>query len=548
MAEQFDTGLHGLRGELRRLGPYRLLGQLGSGGMGMVYLGRDPATGQLAALKTLLAPGGVSVEARKRFARETRLARRVTSKYTAKILDADTEAERPWMAMEYVPAPSLEALVVQGGALSDERALRWIGGGVVRALRELHGIRIVHRDVKPLNILLTAGGPKVIDFGISHAADLTSTTLTFGTVAFAAPEQANGEASTSASDIYALGITLAYMARGKLPYPETQEPLQQLNYVRQAATELDGLPPGLTPLIRDCLQMDPGARPTADQLIRRLGAQDSQGLPPGWSALIARHAEEGRRLQRAADQSEAETITRDWTGDGPGSTRAQTGSPPGPGHGPGPGPGPGPGARPDGARSDGRSAKVAGAVVAAVVLMVGAVALAASLSDDAPSAGSTTSDTTPSAATSSDAAPIEDDTPYDADPPPSSETEDDEDDEEPEPVDTPDPTTEAPEPDPTTSEPEKVYYGAIAVATNGNYGRAWDYGSRETAREKAMSQCSGPGCKIVADFDKCGALAYNRAQDHYWGAYGEDRAEAERKALNDSGGGTILTSVCNNTP
>ncbi|RFU83729.1 serine/threonine protein kinase, partial [Streptomyces triticagri] len=324
MSEPFDPGWFAMSGELRRLGPYRLLGQLATGGMGEIYLGRDPASGRIAALKTVLAPGGVSAEARSRFARETTLARRVTSRYTARVIDADTDAERPWMAMEFVAAPSLEALVVQRGALADEQALRRIGAGVVRALKDLHGKGIVHRDIKPLNILLTADGPRVIDFGISHAGDLTSTRLTLGTIAFAAPEQADGEPSTSASDIYALGVTLYYVACGRLPYPDTQEPLQQLNHVRRGATDLTGLPAGLTGLVGDCLALRPDDRPTADQLIRRFGSGESGDLPAGWSALIERHAAEGARLQRAADESEAETVTRDWTGDGPGHTRRAT--------------------------------------------------------------------------------------------------------------------------------------------------------------------------------------------------------------------------------
>ncbi|MFE7113316.1 serine/threonine-protein kinase [Streptomyces sp. NPDC057575] len=326
MTEPFGMGGMGvfaLNGELRHLGPYRLLGQLATGGMGVVYLGRDPGSGRIAAVKTLLAPGGISEEARKRFGREVRLAQRVTNSYTARVLDFDVDADRPWMAMEYVPAPSLEALVVQKGPLADERAVRWIASGVVRALAELHDKSVVHRDVKPLNILLCSDGPKVIDFGISHASDLTSTKLTLGTIAFAAPEQAEGQPSSSASDIYALGVTLYYVARGKLPYPQTTEPLQQLNYVRQAAIDLDGLPAGLDEVVRDCVSARPEDRPTAEQLIQRFENGASRTLSAGWTSLVDQYAEEGRRLQRAADQAEAETVTRSWTA-GPDGTRQLT--------------------------------------------------------------------------------------------------------------------------------------------------------------------------------------------------------------------------------
>ncbi|OIV38971.1 hypothetical protein BIV57_03185 [Mangrovactinospora gilvigrisea] len=318
MTEPFDMGVTPLSGELRELGPYRLLGQLATGGMGLIYLARDSRTGGIAAVKTLIAPGGVTPEARKRFDREVRLARRVASGYTVKVLDADVAGEKPWMAMEYVPAPSLESLVVRGGALRDAGAVRRIAAGTVRALAELHERGIVHRDVKPLNILLTAAGPKVIDFGISHASDLTSTRLTLGTIAFAAPEQAEGQPCTPASDIYALGVTLYYIACGRLPYPETVEPLQQLNHVRRADITLDGLPDGLAVLIGDCLALEPEDRPSAEDLVRRLPDPDAagDGLPSGWTGLIGHYAEQGRLLQQSADLSEARTITDAWAAGG----------------------------------------------------------------------------------------------------------------------------------------------------------------------------------------------------------------------------------------
>ncbi|WP_328657149.1 serine/threonine protein kinase [Streptomyces sp. NBC_00334] len=314
MAERFTMGIVELSGEERSLGPYRLLGQLATGGMGIIYLGRDQETGRLAALKTVLAPGGVSTEARKRFRREVELAGRVTSPRTVRVLGSDAEDAKPWMAMEYVPAPSLEALVVQRGALRDVGAVCRVGRGAAEALVELHRRKIVHRDVKPLNILLTGDGPKVIDFGISHASDLTSTRLTLGTIAFAAPEQAEGQSCTAASDVYSLGVTLYYIAAGRLPYPETVEPLQQLNYVRCADIDLDGLPDGLTGPVTACLARDPGDRPTALELLDIL-ADDTvpDALPAGWSTLIGLYAAEGLRLEGATALSEAETVVRTWT-------------------------------------------------------------------------------------------------------------------------------------------------------------------------------------------------------------------------------------------
>lgn len=185
------------------LGPYRLIGRLASGGMGRIYLARGGERGGrgLVAVKTLLAEGTVSAVDRRRFAREVSLAQRVDSAYTARVRDSDPDAERPWMAIDYIAAPPLSELVRNCGVLPAS-AVRWIAAGTAEALVTLHGVGIVHRDVKPQNVLLPLEGPRVIDFGISHASDLTLTGLTLGTIAFTSPEQARGEASTAASDVY----------------------------------------------------------------------------------------------------------------------------------------------------------------------------------------------------------------------------------------------------------------------------------------------------------------------------------------------------------
>ncbi|WP_139140946.1 protein kinase domain-containing protein [Streptomyces oceani] len=561
MPESFGMGVFDLSGELRQLGPYRLLCQLATGGMGVLYLGRHPGTGRIVAIKTLLAPAGVTEEARKRFGREVKLARRVRSQHTAKVLDSDVEAERPWMAMEYVPAPSLEALTVQKGPLSHESAVRWIALGIARALKELHRQGIVHRDVKPLNILLTTDGPKVIDFGISHASDLTSTKLTLGTVAFAAPEQADGQPSAPASDIYALGVTLFYLACGKLPYPETQEPLQQLNYVRQAATNLDGLPEGLTELVGDCLAARPEDRPTAEQLVRRLAESGAQVLPSGWRAMIDQYLEEGKRLQRATDQAEAETVTRDWTSDTPGHTRRVTdptggsggarrqasgnnrrgggAAPPTPAGGTGPGGNPG-----SGGNSSGKIGALVVALIAAVV-----VASALASENSASDSTDTSSDTVPTSTDTS--SPPDDDPTYDP-PDPDPIEEEPEDTYDPDPTydePEPDPTYDAPEPDPTYDAPDPTptlnEWGAIAVGQDGSNGRSWDYDTESAAKSGALSQCSGTNCKVVTTFHNgCGAVAYNESTRYYHGGSGDTAAEAKRDAQNNVGGGRVVTWAC----
>ncbi|MFF3608132.1 serine/threonine-protein kinase [Streptomyces sp. NPDC002463] len=274
-----------------RLGPYRLIGRVGSGGMGRVYLGRT-VSGRLVAVKTLLAEGEVSETDRRRFAREVALARRVNGVFTVAVLDADAETDRPWMATEYVPAPSLAELVQEAGVLPPS-AVRWIAAGMAEALVDLHGAGIVHRDVKPGNVLLPQSGPRLIDFGISHALDLTRTTLTLGTIAFTSPEQARGEASTPASDVYSTGTTLFHLATARPPYAPGSDAFRLLAQVQRADVAFDGLPRELDDLIRPLLTRDPSSRPTPQDILSAFEREPTGGselLPAPWTSLIrARH-------------------------------------------------------------------------------------------------------------------------------------------------------------------------------------------------------------------------------------------------------------------
>ncbi|MEU4062418.1 protein kinase [Streptomyces wedmorensis] len=294
-----------------RLGSYRLIGRVGAGGMGRVYLGRT-VSGRLVAVKTLLAEGEVAESDRRRFAREVALARRVTGVFTVSVLDADADGPRPWMATEYVPAPSLAELVRDGGALSPA-AVRWIAAGMAEALVDLHRAEIVHRDVKPGNVLLPLTGPRLIDFGISHALDLTRTSLTLGTIAFTSPEQARGEGSTPASDVYSTGATLFHLATGRPPYEPGADAFRLLARVQQAEVSLTGLLPDVDDLIRPLLHLDPAARPTPADLLAAFERRPTGGselLPTAWTSLIRSHhdyvppgspADHGSRGPRPAD-------------------------------------------------------------------------------------------------------------------------------------------------------------------------------------------------------------------------------------------------------
>jgi serine/threonine protein kinase len=298
-----------LRGDdPRQLGRYRLLGRLGSGGMGRVYLSRT-REGRLVAVKTLLAEGVVEETDRRRFAREVALAQRVTSVHTAQVLDADATADRPWMAIEYIAAPSLAELVRAKGVLQAS-AVRWVAAGTAEALVTLHRMGIVHRDVKPQNVLLPLDGPRLIDFGISHASDLTRTQLTLGTIAFTSPEQARGEESTAAADVYSLGATLFHLAVGRPPYPVDGDTLRLLSRVQRGDLDLGGLPKELTPLIRPCLATEPAARPEPAEVLEQFTASldglphspsGSRWLPPRWTELIRAYESQGRRFQETGE-------------------------------------------------------------------------------------------------------------------------------------------------------------------------------------------------------------------------------------------------------
>ncbi|MEV5988614.1 protein kinase [Streptomyces sp. NPDC052051] len=269
-------------GEPTAVGPYRLLGRLGSGGMGRVYLGRS-AGGRTVAVKVVHPHLALDEEFRARFHREVEAARRVGGAWTAPVLDADPEAAVPWVASGYAAGPSLAGAVADGGPLP-EHAVRTLGAGLAEALAAVHGLGLVHRDVKPSNVLLTLDGPLLIDFGIARAIDgtasLTSTGASIGSPGYMAPEQILGKGVTGAADVFSLGAVLAYAATGNSPFPGDSSAALLYQVVHEEP-ELGVLDGEIRDLVAACLTKDPAARPTPAQMAARLAPQGAARLVAG---------------------------------------------------------------------------------------------------------------------------------------------------------------------------------------------------------------------------------------------------------------------------
>ncbi|MET8098272.1 serine/threonine-protein kinase [Streptomyces sp. NPDC005236] len=274
------------------VGPYRLLGRLGSGGMGRVYLGRS-AGGRTVAVKIVHPHFALDEEFRARFRREVEAARRVGGAWTAPVLDADPEAPVPWVATGYAAGPSLTAAIADGGPLPVHSA-RVLGAGLAEALTAVHGLGLVHRDVKPSNVLLTLDGPLLIDFGIARATDgtasLTSTGVSVGSPGYMSPEQILGKGVTGAADVFSLGAVLAYAATGEPPFPGDSS-ASLLYKVVHEEPRLDSLRGELRELVAACLAKEPSARPSPGEVGARLAPQGAARLvSAGWlpGALVER--------------------------------------------------------------------------------------------------------------------------------------------------------------------------------------------------------------------------------------------------------------------
>ncbi|UGT68652.1 protein kinase [Nocardia gipuzkoensis] len=266
-----------------RIGDYRLLGVLGAGGMGRVYLGRN-AGGRTVAVK-VIRPDMIDAEFRQRFRREVAAARRVGGQFTAPVLDADVDADPPWLATGYVAGFALDDAVDRYGPFS-ESSLLVLAHGLIEAVAAVHRAGVVHRDLKPSNVLLALDGPKVIDFGIARAIDdskLTTTGKVIGSPGFMCPEQVTGDPVGPPTDIFALGGVLVFAATGHGPFG-VGDAVQMLWRVVYEEPQLDDVPQRLRPLLAACLTKDPAARPTPDQLLTQLtalGIPDRGGWLPG---------------------------------------------------------------------------------------------------------------------------------------------------------------------------------------------------------------------------------------------------------------------------
>ncbi|MFC8350511.1 serine/threonine-protein kinase [Streptomyces sp. NPDC057280] len=271
MAPQQNTGA-GAEAELPEYaGHYRLEARLGSGGMGVVHRARS-ASGMTLAVKVVHAEFARDPEFRGRFRQEISAARRVSGAFTAPVVDADPEAERPWMATLFIPGPTLADEVKRNGPMPTAQ-LRRLMAGLAEALRDIHRVGVVHRDLKPSNVLLAEDGPKVIDFGISRPKDSelrTETGKLIGTPPFMAPEQfRRPRAVGPAADIFALGSVMVHAATGRGPF-DSDSPYVVAYQVVHDEPDLTGVPENLAALVERCLAKEPEDRPTPDELMREL--------------------------------------------------------------------------------------------------------------------------------------------------------------------------------------------------------------------------------------------------------------------------------------
>ncbi|WP_320773582.1 protein kinase domain-containing protein [Streptomyces sp. CRN 30] len=318
----------------RHIGPYAVRARLGAGGMGEVYLAETP-TGLRLAAKLVRAEHAEDRTFRARFRQEVRAARTVggPGTYIARVLDADTEAVRPWMASEYVEGPTLRDAVLDHGGLPEE-AVRSLAAALSEALVAIHAQGMVHRDLKPSNILLAPDGPRVIDFGIVRALEATALTRTgtvVGSVGYVSPEQIRNDGRVGPpSDIFALGAVLAYASAGREPFGEGRDAVILMRIMNRDY-DLSGTPEGVRDLIEPCLRTEPSERPTAGELSSAIGHTAESLLRswrPGWYTTATPALAPSERWLPGRDSDERESRVEYVAP--PTATDGPTGTPPPP--------------------------------------------------------------------------------------------------------------------------------------------------------------------------------------------------------------------------
>jgi predicted Ser/Thr protein kinase len=276
-----------------RLGPYRLLERLGEGGMGVVYLAVDPAQRKVA-VKALRPAIAGDPNARRRLAREVETMRRVRSPFVAEVLDADVTSDPPYIVTRYVRGQTLEEVVGRGGPLTGPQLAR-VASGLALALEAVHAAGVVHRDLKPGNVMLANGEPVVIDFGIAQVPDstrLTQTGMFMGTPGYLAPEVIEGKPSGPASDVHSWGATVAFAATGRPPFGTGA--FETIFYrIMNGQPDLDGFPAPLLALVGQALSRDPARRPDTAELCRRTTALDPSSLAAARAVATATAAAAG---------------------------------------------------------------------------------------------------------------------------------------------------------------------------------------------------------------------------------------------------------------
>ncbi|GAA0651149.1 hypothetical protein GCM10010174_88540 [Kutzneria viridogrisea] len=285
----------------RRIGPFRLSGYVGKGGYGRVYVGHQQTSARPVAVKLIVVPENADSTWYRRLAHEVEAIRRVGGEFTAGFVAADTDADPPWLATRYVSAPALDKLVQDQGPLS-ERGGWWLLSSVAEALLHIHTEGLLHRDLKPGNVLMARDGVKVIDFGLSKSIDgptITNQATWAGTKFFAAPEQMMDiRSATQQSDVYGLAATTVYAVAGHAPYT----PATYQYWLHGSMPDLDGVPDGMYELLESCLVGNPTARPTVSEILEvalprlldqgvAMFTDTAPPLSPPFLAAIMRHEE-----------------------------------------------------------------------------------------------------------------------------------------------------------------------------------------------------------------------------------------------------------------